>query len=270
MSTILKALDRLERERRAARARPGDAAGSPPGAPAPLPSRRGRAAVGVCAALLAGAVLGAGALKLWPGASPGEAAGEGPASPVAAAGPAEVAALAPAPSPPLEPAFSSDPVAAAEPEPAAELLELPEVPELPAPELAESPPPPPAGADSPARELPPAALASEVAVVEPSSARAPLPRDAADEAPVAVVGRPPGAREGERAPAPAPPEFFVARTVWHPLRERRLAVLEVKGEQGVRELREGDRLGPLVVRQIDPSSVLFEHDGHSLRRRVGK
>jgi hypothetical protein len=36
-----------------------------------------------------------------------------------------------------------------------------------------------------------------------------------------------------------------------------------------RELHEGDAIGPLVVSEIGPSSVVFMQDGVELRRRVG-
>jgi len=34
-------------------------------------------------------------------------------------------------------------------------------------------------------------------------------------------------------------------------------------------LREGDAVGPLVIKEITPSSVVFETEGLEIRRRVG-
>jgi hypothetical protein len=69
-----------------------------------------------------------------------------------------------------------------------------------------------------------------------------------------------------RAPLP---EIFVARTVWHPVAERRVAEVEVRGRPEPLRLREGDAVGPLVVGKIEPSGVVFLHEQVELRRRVG-
>jgi hypothetical protein len=39
---------------------------------------------------------------------------------------------------------------------------------------------------------------------------------------------------------------------------------------GVEEIQEGDAVGPLVVSKIEPSGVVFEHEGIEIRRRVGE
>jgi hypothetical protein len=64
------------------------------------------------------------------------------------------------------------------------------------------------------------------------------------------------------------PGVLVSSTVWHPRRDRRLAMVALEGG-ATRELHEGDAIGPLVVSEIGPSSVVFLHDGVELRRRVG-
>ncbi len=69
-----------------------------------------------------------------------------------------------------------------------------------------------------------------------------------------------------RVPIPA---VFVARTVWHPRSERRIAEVNVEGRVDLLLLREGDAVGPLIVSQIDPSGVVFLHDQIEVRRRVG-
>jgi len=79
-----------------------------------------------------------------------------------------------------------------------------------------------------------------------------------------VVGRP---EVVDRAPLPV---LFVARTLWHPSPERRIAVLEVEGRDAPVELHEGDAVGDAVIREIGPSAVVFEHRGVELRRRVGR
>lgn len=158
--------------------------------------------------------------------------------------------------------------------------------------------------------LPPEALASDVKVVERVAAAAPpavtepqpaaLPPPEATPAPArpepaAVASAPPApkARSATRnsvaaapesrvqdpAPTLAPerssvaraalPELLVTRTIWHPLAERRIAILSVEGRDAPLHVREGDAIGPLIVESIEPSGVVFQHDGVELRRRVG-
>lgn len=59
------------------------------------------------------------------------------------------------------------------------------------------------------------------------------------------------------------------KTVWHPRAERRVARVEVAGEPGGRELREGDVIEGYAVREIKLSGVVFERDGVTVERRVG-
>jgi hypothetical protein len=65
------------------------------------------------------------------------------------------------------------------------------------------------------------------------------------------------------------PTVYVERTIWHPMAERRVAVVALEGNDQTLELHEGDAVGPLVVGKIEPSGVFFVHDGVELRRRVG-
>lgn len=106
-----------------------------------------------------------------------------------------------------------------------------------------------------------------VAVVPPKS----LPSEPTVEAPEPKTVDPP--RKVAVAPPPVPrspmPDIYVARTVWHPIADRRIAVVEF-GEGGeTLELREGDVIGPLVVGEIEPTGVYFVHEGVEVRRRVG-
>jgi hypothetical protein len=77
------------------------------------------------------------------------------------------------------------------------------------------------------------------------------------------------------APAPArvatirPPKVTVKKTIWHPTPERRVAQIEVEGSKGPLELHEGDAVGTLVVAEIQPSGVVFLHGGEKLHRKVG-
>jgi hypothetical protein len=91
----------------------------------------------------------------------------------------------------------------------------------------------------------------------------PAPPEAASAAAPSLVGEPEVAR---RRPLP---RMVVQRTLWHPYNERRVAYLTVEGHEGTVELREGDAVGDAVVKQIDPSAVLFVHRGVEIRRRVG-
>ena len=65
------------------------------------------------------------------------------------------------------------------------------------------------------------------------------------------------------------PDLQVERTEWHPKPERRVAVVDVPGRPGPVKLHEGDAVGPLVVVEIEPSGVVFRHEGVEFRRPVG-
>jgi hypothetical protein len=68
------------------------------------------------------------------------------------------------------------------------------------------------------------------------------------------------------------PSVLVTQTIWHPRAERRVAVIErldaSGGEESLR-MREGDRIGSLQLVSIEPTGVVFVHDGIELRRRIG-
>lgn len=117
------------------------------------------------------------------------------------------------------------------------------------------------------------------AVVEPRTREATaLPRrpGAKPVTPVSVAEEPtPAPIVAKRKAAPQPvsgtpdPDIFVASTVWHPIADRRVAVVELGGNGESVEIREGDMIGPLVVGEIEPSGVYFTNNGVELRRRVG-
>jgi hypothetical protein len=117
------------------------------------------------------------------------------------------------------------------------------------------------------------------AVVEPAKREATvLPRrPAAKPVPSLPVAEEPAPAPvvAERKAAPSPVsrtpdvDIFVASTVWHPIADRRVAVVEIGGNGESVEIREGDMIGPLVVGEIEPSGVYFTNNGVELRRRVG-
>ena len=305
MSTILKALRRLELEKSAQDGRPLKdevTAGSDSG------SRRGFPLLWtMIAAGALGLGLGSSVLWLWPRENGGPAVAEAAAPPVI---PAVPPSPAPAPAPPAPPAAA---VAAAP-----VVIPTPEVrvpPPVPIPEPAASLPaeaePEPGVASAPPTPKPAAAFSSPVEVVSrPEPARvalAPEPEAAADPQAAPRGSEPPFARSRRanagapateyaqppletpadqtiariekpvhraapaRAPepvAPAGPNLLVSSTVWHPQHDRRSAMVSLEGAPA-RELHEGDAIGTLVVTEIGPSSVTFLNDGAPLKRRVG-
>jgi hypothetical protein len=108
-------------------------------------------------------------------------------------------------------------------------------------------------------------LASRVELVErieePPRSEEPEGREGIPDSPPPVVSA-----RLRRAPVP---EVFVTRTIWHPVAERRVAEVEVRGRPEPLRLHEGDAVGPLVVGRIEPSGVVFLHEQVELRRRVG-
>jgi len=247
MSTILKALRRLEDEKQAAAARPlrDEVVAVRPGEP--LSRRRGRA---LGPALGAGAVLallgGAWALDL-------------PARWLRGAGEPQVAAAPPpaAVAPAAEPAPASP---GAEPE---------------AVSAAREPFAVDASADARRFQSPRAeavAVAAEPAPAAPERAPAPR-REAAPPTPPRVAAAAPApAVEPLPRPVVAPtlPRVVVESTVWHPDAARRTARVSLEGRDAPLELRQGDAVGSLVVREIEPGGVLFQLGDIELRRAVGE
>ena len=134
----------------------------------------------------------------------------------------------------------------------------------PPPLAAAEPPVPLAAAEAPARvPAPRAEPVSEAPASAPQAAKPPAPEAAAARpAPVRAPSRP-------AAPPPDPfPALRVESTTWHPLAERRLAVVLFPGE-GARELREGEEVAGVTVSLIEPSGVVFRYAGREVRRKVG-
>jgi hypothetical protein len=63
-------------------------------------------------------------------------------------------------------------------------------------------------------------------------------------------------------------EVSVVKTVWHPSAARRVAHVTVAGQDGSLEVREGDLVEGLEVREIKLSGVVFERAGVEIERRV--
>jgi hypothetical protein len=65
------------------------------------------------------------------------------------------------------------------------------------------------------------------------------------------------------------PTLSVEKTIWHPDADRRVAVVKLIDTEEVLRLKEGDAVGTLVVKVIKPGSVLFSHDGIEVVYNVG-
>jgi hypothetical protein len=299
VSTILKALRRLEEEKASAGSRPLREEVAMASGPAPAPSPRRRwvlAAAPLCVLFLLAAIW-----SLWPAGHP-DAASDVAAQPVAtpAAAPEAVAraprrperVVRPAPEParfPLEPrtspsdaglpdiAFASPvevvdrgPVEPRTPIALARASDpLPEPHSAPAPEETPTPPAPEPVVAKPAPPAPDRAVKpAAVPLVARSTPPAPEPAVAKPAAPkpaevAAVPASQPAARAKSAGPAPR-----VERTRWHPVAERRVAFVTL-GDEALR-IQEGDEFGRYVVREIEPSGVVFLEDGKPLRRKVGE
>lgn len=324
MSTILKALRRLEQDRSRDSQRPL----REQVAQSPEPRRRRGLRWWVLGVFAAGLGLGAGALLMWPGALPER---EGVSAPLARPAPTPQAppVAARGPSSASAPSFATTPALAAPPAPevATGRAALPSQALASEVEVVRRIAPPPlemqeGDAAAPPRQPLPGEIRPGAEALKPKRARQLAARPTAPPAPAAAEGaRPPAPAETARrrvqagapepsapAEAPAPteklvipnrppmavdPEFpeislrppdlppvamrspvpvlLVSRTHWHPAAERREALIEVESETGreQRSVREGDAVGPLVVRRIEPSAVLFEYEGVELRHAVG-
>jgi hypothetical protein len=161
--------------------------------------------------------------------------------------------------------------ASAEPQPTSRPVSrsAPEVPPSPtASPSVESASPTPSAEERPVERPPKLEVARVEAPPAPSEPVA-TPAPVATLAPVASVEE-----SAEQAPKAAAvradvPDLFVARTSWHPSAERRSATLQDGAGEEI-EVHEGDAVGPLVVSRIQPSSVIFLHQGIEIRRRVGQ
>jgi hypothetical protein len=253
LSTILKALRRLEEQKAGATPRP--LREEVVLVPARRRSRRGL--VVAIAAAFAFALVGGGLVWIFDRA-PVEVA-----EPVATTAPAPDVAAAPAPEPILAAVEErATEVTVSAPQTTAGAIQQPIVPvPVSPPDFAVVRP----GAQEPqervASPIEPETPAYDEVVVERPSAAAPMP----EVEPGFVDEDVPTARVA-RSQSPV----HVERTQWHPSPERRVAWVEVEGMTALREVREGERVGPYVVREIEPAAVLFAEGSVELRREVGR
>lgn len=274
MSTILKALRRLEEDKTSQIRRP---LGEPIGNPTVL--TQGRGWLVAVAALSVGIGLGAVGLLLLPRAgfdhAPGIAATPAPGLEIPVPG------LAPILSSPETPGSPEIPIVLALPvdlQPevipgevlsqaaftsGVEIADQVALPTNPIPERQ-----PPDGAESHDTVSDNAGDRAVVAVTLEPSQESPPPLTIEVSPAVSAPLRPARLASSKLARVPIP-AVSVARTIWHPRSERRVAEINVEGRAVPLFLREGDAVGPLVVSQIDPSGVVFLHDQIEVRRRVG-
>jgi hypothetical protein len=251
MSTILKALRRLEEQKSAATPRP--LRDEVVLVPARRRSRRGLV-VAIAAAFMF-ALVGGGLVWLFDRA-PVEVAEQ-----VAATAPAPDVAAAPAPILAAAEERATE-VTVSAPASIAGAVQRPIVP-VPAspPDFAVVRPGAQEQQERVAAPVEPATPEYDEVVVERPSAAAPMP----EVEPGFVDEDVPTARVA-RSQSPV----RVERTQWHPSPERRVAWVEVEGMTALREVREGERVGPYVVREIEPAAVLFTDGSVELRREVGR
>jgi len=152
--------------------------------------------------------------------------------------------------------------------PAPPPAEAPQI-EAPAPDppirVAQPPENPPVAPTAPAAEAPSPARSAIPEITPRLPESKPAPSATAQEAPPVQ----PTVSIAASDPAPPVESVQVARTLWHPIPEKRVAVVEVDGRPGSVELHEGDLVGTLVVETIQPSAVVFLRDGVEVRQPVG-
>ena len=113
---------------------------------------------------------------------------------------------------------------------------------------------------APAKPAPAPPAPVEVAVV--AAKPAPTAVSASIPAPI----REPEQKVVQRAKLP---ELSIEKTIWHPDADRRVAIVKLIDAEEVLHLKEGDAIGPLVVKVIKPGSILFSHDGIEVVYNVG-
>jgi hypothetical protein len=136
------------------------------------------------------------------------------------------------------------------------------------------------GDAAPARDVAAAPPPEEMPRFEVQSARdaapvsAPVPAVQASEPP-APEAAPASPSDATREPEPevavvtGRPEVWVERTQWHPTPAKRSALVRVGQTDEAHELHEGEALGGVVVKEIRPSGVLFLYEGEEFKRGVG-
>ncbi len=277
MSTIMKALKRLEKDRVAERDRPlrDEVLASAPHRGSAGGEGISRMILGAALGVLASAALLGGWL-FWGedlGTRPVEIATPDPPAPPpltlakATTLPAVVEPPAPRPAPP--PTLRRPAPAAAPPEVSARPAERVAVISETVKPQTEQVKPPIEPAASPVKEirneepLRPAAPEPVPVEVEPTLEEEKFLVDALlEEAIAAEAERRIEARQ-------VSVEFSVQRTVWHPRAEQREAFIQIPPDESLQRVREGDVIGSAVVLSIEPAAVVLERDGVETRKRVG-
>jgi hypothetical protein len=261
VSTILKALRRLEQERTKDAERP---------LREEVTLARARRRGPWAAWLATGAALALGFAATWAVLG---SLGEPPAEPAAVSAPPVVSgASAPSTPQPVAPATTSPAptptvhVAAGAP---AGMAAAPHA-FAPVPEPAPVSPP---TRIAPAALTPPRVAAARPVIEAPPVAEPEPERIYADEDPVVTA---PNAGRASRIVDDEPPRSAradvpvdVVRTSWHPQPDRRAAWIAIGGESP-REVREGEWVGAYEVRAIEPDGVLFADGPLLVHRGVGQ
>ncbi len=297
MSTILKALRRLEEDKRTRAAQSLEEAVLEPEAGS---RRRGlpvKVGVGVVVALGVSTIVWF-LVSLWLPSETETVARQAPAplgitaeSTLAKAtpNPPQVPRIAPRPPPtapvPLRKTTAESRVEAL-PNPAEIRAEMQRLVAATAPSLAEE------IAKPVAKETVKPVVESAPSAPEPKQAEPPeapvVARRQAAPAPVPVPAQKPTAepispepRFAKAKPAPALvpepavidrrpiPEFAVQQIIWHPTAARRVAVFEIDGEASLLRIGEGGIVAGFTVAKIGLSAVELVRDGVALERRVG-
>jgi hypothetical protein len=191
---------------------------------------------------------------------------------------------APLPLPTAEPPRSESEARAPRTAPAPSATPEPVVARSPGPTpLPPTPPTRQPVARAPEPTVEPQATPPVVAAADPRPSRAEVTPAAAESKPEVASAQEPAAK-ATPAPSPKPaakptsetavaraavPDVLVEGTSWHPTATRRTATVQIAQGEMV-EVHEGDAVGPLVVARIEPSSVVFTHDGVEIRRRIGQ
>jgi hypothetical protein len=133
---------------------------------------------------------------------------------------------------------------------------------------------PPVALAAEAAPAPPAPIAAARAEAPPPApvAPKPAPQQLEAERSAPPPSEPPqiAARTAAEPPPPEAPALEVEKTQWHPLADRRIAWLRVPGESEQRRVVEGDVVEGMLVAKIEPSGVVFEHNGEQVHRGLGK
>ncbi|MEZ4332395.1 MAG: hypothetical protein R3F35_11610 [Myxococcota bacterium] len=103
-----------------------------------------------------------------------------------------------------------------------------------------------------------------------SAASTTVPDRGESPAPVESDSRATDSPDVQRITATQPPKVTVLRTAWHPKAERRSAKLRILATGETLTVHEGDAAAGLVIKEVTPSSVVFDAGGIEIRRRVGE